>query len=163
MPVAYQLHRLHRDSLACHVDAEHHSRARRRCISSSAASSSPVDGRVDRDGALVFSLYPRHPCRRSQRLRTSLTMTMLLGAGRRTVGIIAAYRYQSSPRLGMSAASSAQSILQHHLSFRDHLTGCFNRRYGGRTPARAGLERASRYPAWPTAVIMCATSTTSNR
>lgn len=78
----------------------------------------------------------------------TLTMTMLLVLVN-TVGIIAAHRYESLGRQQFRT----QSILR-HLSFRDHLTGCFNRRYLEEHLLEQEVERASRYPAWLT-VIMC--------
>ena len=78
----------------------------------------------------------------------TLTMTMLLVLVN-TVGIIAAHRYQCLGR----RQYRAQSILR-HLSFRDHLTGCYNRRYMEEQLLEREVERASRYPAWLT-VIMC--------
>ena len=77
-----------------------------------------------------------------------LTMTMLLVLVN-TVGIIAAYRYECLGRQQFRA----QSILR-HLSFRDHLTGCYNRRFMEEHLLEQEVERASRYPAWLT-VIMC--------
>lgn len=78
----------------------------------------------------------------------TLTMTMLLVLVN-TVGIIAAHRFECLGRQQFRT----QSILR-HLSFRDHLTGCFNRRYLEEHLLEQEVERASRYPAWLT-VIMC--------
>jgi len=78
----------------------------------------------------------------------TLTMTMLLVLVN-TVGIIAAHRYECLGRRQFRA----QSVLR-HLSFRDHLTGCYNRRYMEEHLLEQEVERASRYPAWLT-VIMC--------
>lgn len=78
----------------------------------------------------------------------TLTMTMLLLLVN-TVGIIAAHRYESLGRQQFRA----QAILR-QLSFRDHLTGCYNRRYMEEHLLAQEVERASRYPAWLT-VIMC--------
>ena len=95
---------------------------------------------------VVFSLLAIHVG--ALGVSDTLTMTMLLVLVN-TVGIIAAHRYQ---RLGRRQYR-AQSILR-HLSFRDHLTGCYNRRYMEEHLLEQEVERASRYPAWLT-VIMC--------
>ena len=95
---------------------------------------------------LVFSLLAIHVGALS--VSDTLTMTMLLVLVN-TVGIIAAHRYQCLGRRQFRA----QSILR-HLSFRDHLTGCYNRRYMEEHLLEQEVERASRYPAWLT-VIMC--------
>lgn len=95
---------------------------------------------------LVFSLLAVHVG--SLSLADMLTMTMLLVLVN-TVGIIAAHRYECLGR----RQYRAQAILR-HLSFRDHLTGCYNRRYMEEHLLAQEVERASRYPAWLT-VIMC--------
>ena len=95
---------------------------------------------------VVFSLVAIHVG--ALGVSDTLTMTMLLVLVN-TVGIIAAHRYQCLGR----RQYRAQSILR-HLSFRDHLTGCYNRRYMEEQLLEREVERASRYPAWLT-VIMC--------
>ena len=95
---------------------------------------------------VVFSVLAIHVGTLS--ISDMLTMTMLLVLVN-TVGIIAAYRYECLGRQQFRA----QSILR-HLSFRDHLTGCYNRRYMEEHLLEQEVERASRYPAWLT-VIMC--------
>ena len=77
-----------------------------------------------------------------------ITMIMLLLLAN-TVGIVAARRHERLWRLEFRA----QSVLR-SLSLRDHLTGCYNRRYIEEHLLDREIERASRYPAWLT-VIMC--------
>lgn len=95
---------------------------------------------------VVFSVLVIHVGTLS--ISDMLTMTMLLVLVN-TVGIIAAHRFESLGRQQFRTQSNLR-----HLSFRDHLTGCFNRRFLEEHLLEQEVERASRYPAWLT-VIMC--------
>lgn len=77
-----------------------------------------------------------------------ITMVMLLMLVN-AFGIVAARRYERLWRHEFRA----QMILR-NLGFRDHLTGCYNRRYLEDLLLGQEIERANRYPAWLT-VIMC--------
>jgi diguanylate cyclase (GGDEF)-like protein len=77
-----------------------------------------------------------------------VTVTMLLVLTN-TIGIVAARRNEHLWRREFRA----QSVLR-TLSLRDHLTGCYNRRYIEEYLLDREIERASRYPAWLT-VVMC--------
>lgn len=77
-----------------------------------------------------------------------VTMSMLLFLAN-AFGIVAALKQERLWRQEFSA----QSILR-NLSFRDHLTGCYNRRYMETYLLEQEIERACRYPAW-LSVILC--------
>ena len=81
-------------------------------------------------------------------LSDAVTMSMLLVLCN-AFGIVAALRYGRLWRQEFRA----QTILR-DLSFLDHLTGCYNRRYMETYLLEQEIERACRYPAWLT-VILC--------
>lgn len=75
-----------------------------------------------------------------------MTMLLILANG---FGIIAALRYENLLRNEFIAQASLKN-----LSYLDHLTGCYNRRYMEEHLLAHEVDRACRYPAWLT-VIMC--------